>query len=115
MYNVFWWCSAMARMDTRDTLITLRERYPSGRTTFTRSLLPPEETTIFNLVRKLAYWPVRRRGPVAATLRSKALEGGLAGRRPPSGADLELAVKVAPLTWIDLLLQAKRIFEHRTG
>src|SRR5262249_25847945 len=32
-----------------------------------------------------------------------------------SGADLEIAIEVTPGTWIDLLLQAKRIFEHTAG
>jgi hypothetical protein len=115
LYDVFWWCSAMARMDTRDARNSLRERYPSGGTTSTRSMVSPEETTTFNLVRRLAYWQLRLGGGVAATLHSKALEGGLAGRRPPSGADLELAVEVASGAWVDLLLQAKRIFEHQPG
>jgi hypothetical protein len=105
----------MARMDTRDTRDLLLERYPSGGRTFTRTVIPPEETTTFNLVRRLAYWQARRGGLVAATLHSRALEGGLDDRRLASGADLEMAVEVTPGTWIDLLLQAKRIFEHQPG
>lgn len=102
----------MARLDTCDTRDNLRERYPVGSKTFTRSMLPPEEITTFNLMRRIAFWQSRGGGTFAATVHSKALEGGLEGKRPPSGADLELAVEVAPGTWVDLLLQAKRIFEN---
>jgi hypothetical protein len=105
----------MTRLDTRDTRSALRERYPARGTMFTRPMLPPEEATTFNLIRRLAYWQMRRGGAVAAILHSRALEGGLAGRRPPSGADIELAVEVAPGSWVDLLLQAKRIFEGPAG
>ena len=106
----------MARMDTRDTRRTIRETYPSGGATYIRSMLPPEESTTLNLVRRLAYWQERRGGQVTAILHSRALEGGLTRRhRPPSGADLELAVEVRPTTWIDLLLQAKRISEPIPG
>lgn len=115
MFDVFWWCSAMARMDTRDTRSDLRERYPSGGTTFVRSILPPEEATTFNLVRRLATQQRRHGGGAIVTLHSRALEGGLARRRPPSGADIELAVEITPGNWIDLLLQAKRIFEPQPG
>jgi len=73
-------------------------------------MIPPEEITTFNFVRRLAYWQDRRGGLLAATMHSRALEGGLNDQRPPSGADLEIAVEVVPGTWIDLLLQAKRIF-----
>ncbi len=115
MFDVFWWCSAMARMDTRDTRSDLLERYPSGGATFTRSILPPEEATTFNLVRRLATQQKLHGGEAIVTLHSRALEGGLARRRPPSGADIELAAEIAPGNWIDLLLQAKRIFEPQAG
>jgi hypothetical protein len=115
MYDVFWWCSAMARMDTRDTRSDLRERYPRRGITFTRSMLPPEEATTFAFVRRLATQQRRHGGTGVVTLHSRALEGGLAGQRPPSGADIELAVEVTPGNWIDLLLQAKRIFEPQSG
>jgi hypothetical protein len=115
LYDVFWWCSAMARMDTRDTRSDLRERYPSRGMTFTRPMLPPEEATTFNLVRRLATQQRLHGGVGVVSLHSKALEGGLAGRRPPSGADIELAVEVTPGNWIDLLLQAKRIYEPHRG
>lgn len=105
----------MARMDTRDTRSDLRERYPSGGTTFTRPMLPPEEATTFNLVRRLAFGHRRRGGVGVVAVHSRALEGGLQGRRPASGADIEIAVEVTPGNWIDLLLQAKRIFESRAG
>jgi hypothetical protein len=115
VYDVFWWCSAMARMDTRDTRSDLGDRYPSGGATFIRSMLPPEEATTFAFVRRLATQYRKRGGAGVVSLHSRALEGGRAGKWPPSGADIEMAVEVAPGTWIDLLLQAKRIFEPRTG
>ena len=115
MYDAFWWCSAMTRMDTRDTRRDVRERYPSGGGTFIRSILPPEETTTFSFVRRLAYQHRKRGGGGVVAVHSRALEGGFAGKRPPSGADIELAVEVNPGNWIDLLLQAKRIFEPRAG
>jgi len=115
VYDAFWWCSAMARMDTRDTRRDVRERYPSGGGTSIRSILPPEETTTFSFVRRLAYQHRKRGGKGVVAFHSKALEGGFAGKRPPSGADIELAVEVTSGNWIDLLLQAKRIYEPRAG
>jgi len=115
MYDVFWWCSAMARTETRDAQYDLLERYPSGGKTSIRSMLPPEEVTTFNFARRLAVKHKQRGGKGVVALHSKALEGGLSGRRPPSGADIELAVEVTPGNWIDLLLQAKRIYEPRIG
>lgn len=115
MRDVFWWCSAMAGMDTRDTRAGIRERYPSAGRTSVRPMLPPEEVTTFNFIRRLVFWQRKRGGQAAATLHSRALEGGLKGRRAPSGADLELAVEVTSGRWIDLLLQAKRIYEPALG
>jgi hypothetical protein len=115
MFDVFWWCSAIARMDTRDSFSLIWERFPDhGQTGTRQGIIPPEETTTFNLVRRLAYWQDRRGGPYAATLHSKALEGGTK-RTPASGADLEMAVEVAPNVWVDLLLQAKRMYESGSG
>jgi hypothetical protein len=115
VYDVFWWCSALARTDTRDTQMDLPERYPSGGRTAIRSMLPPEEVTTFNFARRLAVKHKQRGGKGVVALHSKALEGGSSGKRPPSGADIELAVEITPGNWIDLLLQAKRIYEPRVG
>lgn len=103
VFREFWWASAMSRMDTRDSLNLIFERGVSGQL---RSISPPEEVTTFNLVRRLAFW-----GAPAIALHSRPLEGGnrsMKPRRPPSGADLELAVEVLPGVWIDLALQAKK-------
>jgi hypothetical protein len=51
----------------RDTSDLILMRYPSGGRTFTRTVIPPEETTTFNLVRRLAYWQTRLGGLVAPT------------------------------------------------
>lgn len=111
MFDVFWWCSAMARMDTRDSRAVLRERFPvDGGTSVRTAVIPPEETTTFNLVRRLAWWQKRKDGDWSAVLHSRALEGRGRGQRPVSGADLELAVEVFPFVWVDLVLQAKRIY-----
>jgi hypothetical protein len=70
--------------------------------------VPPEEVTTFNQVRRLA---LRRHiaGGWAIALHSRPLEGGRKqSARPASGADLELAVEVAPGAWIDIALQAKK-------
>lgn len=115
MYDVFWWCSALAGMDTRDTRAGIRERYPLAGTAAIRSMLPPEEVTTFNFVRRLVVQQKLHGGQAVATLHSRTLEGGLRGRRAPSGADLELAVEVTPGKWVDLLLQAKRIYESSNG
>jgi hypothetical protein len=115
VYDVFWWCSALARTDTRDTLMDLPERYPSGGRTSIRTMLPPEEVTTFNFARRLAVKHKQRGGKGVVALHSKALEGGLSSKRPPSSADIELAIEITPGNWIDLLLQAKRIYEAHGG
>jgi hypothetical protein len=115
VYEVFWWCSALARTDTRDAQMDLSERYTSGGKTSIRSMMPPEEVTTFNFVRRLAIKYKQRGGKGIVALHSRALEGGLSGKRPPGGADIELAVEITPGTWVDLLLQAKRIYEPRVG
>jgi hypothetical protein len=115
VYDVFWWCSALARTDTRDTQMDLLERYPSGGRTSIRSMLPPEEVTTFNFARRLAVKHKQRGGKGVVALHSKALEGRWSDKRPRSGADIELAVEITPENWVDLLLQAKRIYEPRVG
>ncbi len=105
MYREFWWASAMTRMDTRDSLATVVERGVHGR----RTVVPPEEVTTFNLVRRLAFWHARQ-GANYVALHSRPLEGGnVSTGRPPSGADLELSVETAPGVWVDLALQAKKL------
>lgn len=110
LFEVFWWSSALSRMDTRDAQANVWTRHITG----LAPSVPPEEVTTFNLVRRL----VDRRahsGGLALALHSRPLEGGnrRTGRRA-SGADLELAVEVAPHHWVDIVLQAKR-FDPRTG
>ncbi len=69
----------------------------------------PEETTTNNLVRQLGFGG--RNLGVRALLHTRPLEGGRTHKgvvkRKPSGADLELAIEVAPQIWFDFLLQAK--------
>lgn len=105
----------MARMDTRDTRRDVKERYPDHGMTFIRSMLPPEEITTFSFVRRIAFQLWKRDAPGVVAVHSKALEGGFARKRPASGADLELAVEVTPGNWVDLLLQAKRLYEPHPG
>jgi hypothetical protein len=105
IFEEFWWASAMSRMDTRDAQFYVQMRSVSN---VMSSGVPPEEVTTFNLVRRLAG---RRSasGGFAIALHSRPLEGGHApSGRAPSGADLELAVEVAPGAWVDLALQAKK-------
>jgi len=110
LFEVFWWSSALSRMDTRDAQANVWTRNVTG----IAPSVPPEEVTTFNLVRRL----VDRRaqsGGLALALHSRPLEGGSRRRRRrASGADLELAVEVAPYRWVDMVLQAKR-FNPRTG
>jgi hypothetical protein len=57
----------------------------------------------------------RASGGLSIALHSRSLEGGHAPTgRPPSGADLELAVEVGPGIWTDFALQAKK-FNPVTG
>lgn len=107
MFDVFWWCSAIARLDMRDSSDGIAERTPYA---LRRGVSVPEEVTTFNFVRQLASYRRRHGQPVAAALHSRALEGGRRGMRPPSGADLELAIETYPGEWVDLLLQAKRLY-----
>ncbi|WP_104524063.1 hypothetical protein [Blastococcus atacamensis] len=107
MYDYFWWASAMARMDTRDSLAGVHE---IGVHLAHRLVAPPEEVTTFNLVRRLASSHTRRGGSFAAALHSRRLEGGDRSRGIlPSGADLQLAVEVSPGQWAHLVLQAKKL------
>jgi hypothetical protein len=107
MYDFFWWASAMARMDTRDSLAGVHELSVH---LAHRLVAPPEEVTTFNLMRRLASTHARRGGSFAASLHSRSLEGGDRRRRIlPSGADLQLAVEVSPGRWAHLVLQAKKL------
>jgi hypothetical protein len=110
LFEEFWWASAMSRMDIRDAQDDVWTR---GVHRLSRAV-PPEEVTTFNLVRRVAG---RRRaaGGLSIALHSRPLEGGnTTTGRLPSGADLELAVEVAPGAWADFALQAKK-FNPLTG
>jgi hypothetical protein len=110
LFDVFWWVSAMSRVDTRDTQAYVQIRGVPG---ISRAV-PPEVATTFNLVRRLAGRRHITSGLTIA-LHSGPLEGGdKRTGRAASGADLELAVEVAFNVWIDLTLQAKR-FNPGTG
>jgi hypothetical protein len=104
LFEEFWWASAMSRLDTRDAQNDVWTRGVHGRS---RSV-PPEEATTFNLVRRLARLR-RKAGGLSIALHSRPLEGGNSQvGRDASGADMELAVEVAPGTWADFALQAKK-------
>lgn len=110
LFEEFWWSSALSRLDIRDAQNDVSILGVHGPT----HGVPPEEVTTFNLVRRLAG---RRRasGGLSIALHSRPLEGGNARRgRAPSGADLELAVEVAPDIWTDFALQAKK-FNPESG
>jgi hypothetical protein len=95
----------MSRMDTRDAQSYVQTRDVKNNLS---PGVPPEEVTTFNLVRRLAGRRSASGGFMIA-LHSRPLEGGhTPSGRAPSGADLELAVEVAPGAWIDLALQAKK-------
>lgn len=111
--ELLWNVSAMARQATQQTREHVLQRDAKG------TLVPatqPEETTTSNLVRHLGFYGSEL--GVRAVLHTRALEGGLTSegtvKRIPSGADLELAIEVAPRKWLDLLLQAKS-FKPATG
>lgn len=104
LFEEFWWVSALSRLDTRDAQSDVWSRgvHHSFRA------VPPEDVTTFNLVRRLA-GSRRMAGGLSIALHSRPLEGGNATTgRTPSGADLELAVEVAPSAWVDFALQAKK-------
>lgn len=110
LFEEFWWGSALTRLDIRDAQSDVSILGVHGLT----HGVPPEEVTTFNLVRRLAG---RRRasGGLSIALHSRPLEGGDARLgRVPSGADLELAVEVAPRIWVDFALQAKK-FNPQSG
>jgi len=104
LFEEFWWASAMSRLDIRDAQNDVWTRGVHG----PFRAVPPEEVTTFNLVRRLAGLR-RAAGGLSIALHSRPLEGGNTQvGRVPSGADLELAVEIAPGTWADFALQAKK-------
>jgi hypothetical protein len=107
LYDIFWWCSAVARLDAKDAQTLMVERTHRG---LKSGLSIPEEVTTFNLVRQLASQRRRRGGNIAVALHNRWLEGRWWRLFPPSGADLEMAVEVRPGRWVDLAIQAKRIY-----
>ncbi len=113
MYDIFWWSSAMSRLDTKHAMAHVLEL---NRALLGTPAMPPEEVTTFNLVRRLAAAQARRGGAYGVALHSKPLEGGNRRRGIlPSGADLELAVEVRPGAWANLVVQAKRQFTGTGG
>jgi hypothetical protein len=104
LFEEFWWASAMSRLDIRDAQNDVWTLGVHGRS----RTVPPEEVTTFNLVRRLAGLR-RAAGGLSIALHSRPLEGGNTQvGRVPSGADLELAVEIAPGIWADFALQAKK-------
>lgn len=87
----------------------MMERHVQGGVVSLRSGGLPEEVMTWELVQLLSSL---QSGPLSSLIiasHSKGLEGGTTNQ-PASGADLELAIEVAPGQWIDLLLQAKRLY-----
>lgn len=105
-FDSVWWAAALAGRDTRNAMSAVLTRDVHLMLT---PGAPPEEITTYNLVQRLAL-QFSRSGRQFVALHNRSLEGGnrRTGRRG-SGADLELALEVAPGTWVDLLLQAKRL------
>lgn len=95
----------------------LRERYVSNGSIRTRRIcIPPEEITTFNLVLAMAR-RVAQYSPSTAQLflHSKGLEGTGTPMDGPSGADLQIAIELAPKAWLDLAIQAKRFYLPSRG
>jgi hypothetical protein len=114
MFDSLWWCSHAAMRDSVESRAEMTELFPDGGTIRSRGLATPEEVTTYNWVRRLTQ---RRRSldlPVAVVHHSRSLEGGRP-KRAGSGADLEIAVQLRSGRWIDLLLQAKRLYESASG
>lgn len=110
LFEEFWWGSALSRLDIRDAQSDVSILGVHG---LTRGV-PPEEVTTYNLARRLT-GRRRARGGLSIALHSRPLEGGNSrSGRAASGADLELAVEVAPGTWVDFALQAKK-FNPQSG
>lgn len=117
IHELLWDASYFAAVETAMTAGHVWERAPGTPPSRLRRATMPEETTTSNLVRRLAY--TGRDLGVVAVLHSRPLEGGVKRKgkviHSPSGADLELALEVAPGRWVDLLLQAKNLKRKRKG
>lgn len=115
LYKDLWWVDAKTRRDVIRSRNHVRERFVAQNGAPTRPAEQPEEVTTYNLVRRLAF-RTRDRAAVVTATHTRALEGGRASPnsaiRPPSGADLELSVELSPGRWINLLLQAKRLYPN---
>lgn len=116
MYESLWWCSHAAMRDSMESRADMVELFPDGGSIGSRGLTTPEEVTTYNWVRRLAR---RRRElglPIVAVHHSRSLEGGNRRTgRSGSGADVEIAVQRESGRWVDLLLQAKRLYQSASG
>lgn len=114
LHELLWDVSFHAMKD----IVTMDELVKTRGTNLAVTPTPmDEEISTINLVRRLAL--LGRRLGVTAVLHSRSLEGkytqAVPGQRTaPSGADLELNVEIAPGRWLDLLLQAKRLYPRRS-
>lgn len=112
LHQLLWDSSYFAMVEHLQMRDNVRELDAYGKQ---RPASMPEEATTINLVRRLSTMGTKLGIPVKAVLHTRAVEGGLrdstTGRyvRLPSGADLQLAVRT-PAGWVNLLLQAKRLF-----
>lgn len=117
IHELLWDASYFAAVETAMTAGHVWERAPGLLPNRLRRATMPEESTTSNLVRRLAY--MGRDLGVVAVLHSRPLEGGVKRNgkviHSPSGADVELALEVAPGRWVDLLLQAKNLKQKRKG
>lgn len=113
LHELLWDVSFHAMKD----IVTMDELVKTRGTNLAVTPTPmDEEISTINLVRRLAL--LGRRLGVTAVLHSRSLEGkytqAVPGQRTaPSGADLELNVEIAPGRWLDLLLQAKRLYPRQ--
>jgi hypothetical protein len=116
LFESLWWCSHAAMQDSVDSRADMVELFPDNGSLGSRGLTTPEEVTTYNWVLYLARRRKKLGLPIAAVHHSRSLEGGnRRTRRAGSGADVELAVEVEPGRWVDLILQAKRLYESASG
>jgi hypothetical protein len=109
MYGALWSGSLMAMEEAEFARLSMVERHVQDGTLRIRPGGLPEEVMTWKLVRLLSGLHSGPTSTLIIATHSKGLEGGTTNQLA-SGADLELAIEVAPGEWIDLVLQAKRLY-----
>lgn len=114
---LFWEASRRTLIDRKKTHDHVIVRSRTGATTVYDRAQMQEESSTENFARYLAapgaapisiHWASAVLTGTRVALHSRGLEAWAKGS-PGTGADLEVAIEVAPNRWIDLLLQAKRL------